>query len=102
MWTGRRRREDKMQEEKYPVREHLQICNPVVTDRKAKIAPPKDHPSIYVGESAGSAKERTEEHWRGFREKREDSHILKHHILHHQGEGELSFHMKVAGVFRVP
>ena len=55
---------------------------------------------MYVGESARSANERTEEHWRGYREKREDSHILKHHILHHQGEGEPDFHMRVVGVYR--
>ena len=76
------------------------ICNPDITSRRAKITPPKEYPSVYVGESARSAKERTEEHWRDFREKREDSHILKHHILHHLGEGEPSFHMRVAGVYR--
>ena len=78
----------------------MRTCNPDVTNRKAKIAPPKDHPSVYVGESARSAKERTKEHWRRYRQKREDSHILKHHLLHHQGEGELSFQMRVAGVYR--
>ena len=76
------------------------ICNPDILDKKAKINPPKDHPSVYVGESARSAKERTEEHWRGFKDKREDSHIFKHHILHHHGEGKPSFHMRVSGVFK--
>ena len=52
------------------------LCNPGAEDRRAKITPPKDAPSIYVGESAKSIHERAAEHWRGFREQREDSHIL--------------------------
>ena len=76
------------------------LCNPDILDKKSKIDPPTVHPSVYVGESAWSAKERTQEHWKGFKDRREDSHILKHHILHHHGEGKPNFHMRVAGVFR--
>ena len=65
-----------------------------------ELTPPQDIPSIYVGESAKSVYERAGEHWRGFREKREDSHILKHHLLHHGGDGEPSFHMRVVGRFK--
>ena len=45
-------------------------------------------------------KERTAEHWQAFRSKREDSHIFKHHQIHHRGEGEPDFIMKVVGVHR--
>ena len=76
------------------------ICNPGAGEKGAKITPPKDVPSIYVGESARSLNERTEEHWRGFRESREDSHILKHHLLHHGGRGEPAFHMRLVKTFR--
>ena len=38
--------------------------------------------------------ERGKEHWRGFRSKAEDSHIHKHHQIHHGGEGEPKFHLR--------
>ena len=45
--------------------------------------------------------ERAGEHWRGYnKEKREDSHILKHHLLYYGGNEEPSFHMRVVGRFR--
>ena len=41
------------------------LCNPGVTNKNPKLNPPKNHPSIYVGESAKSVQERGMEHWRG-------------------------------------
>ena len=57
-----------------------------------KLTPPMNIPSIYVGESARSLYERGKEHWRAFRNKNDDSHILKHHVLHHGGKREPAFH----------
>ena len=71
------------------------LCNPGAEDRKTKITPPSDAPSIYVGELAKSIYERAGEHWRGYREKREDSHILKHWVNHHQSQGQPQFNISV-------
>ena len=38
--------------------------------------------------------ERGREHWRDYRSGHEDSHILKHHLLHHGGEGVPEFHFR--------
>ena len=75
-------------------------CNPGAGgESKEEINPPLDHPSIYVGETARSLYERGKEHWRGFRNQEEDSHINKHHQLHHGGEGAPSFHLRPARFF---
>ena len=75
-------------------------CNPEAGgESKEEINPPLDHPSIYVGETARSLYERGKEHWRGFRNQEEDSHINKHHQLHHGGEGAPSFHLRPARFF---
>ena len=54
----------------------------------------EDRPSVYLGETSRSLYERGREHWQAYREGREDSHILKHHILHHEGKGEPKFYLK--------
>ena len=60
------------------------VCNPGAGGEEEKeLTPPMDIPSIYVGESARSLYERGKEHWRAFRNKDDDSHISKHHVLHH-------------------
>ena len=51
-------------------------------------------PGVYIGESGRSLYERGKEHWKAFREAREDSHILKHHLVHHGGVGEPKFHLR--------
>ena len=76
------------------------LCNPGVENKTTKLSPPQNIPSIYVGESARSLQERGADHWRGFKEKREDSHILKHHVLHHGGQGTPSFHLRPVRFFR--
>ena len=58
-----------------------------------------DTPSIYVGVTARSIKERAKEHWNALRSKDKDSHILKHWTLHHESVGEPEFVMKVVGEF---
>ena len=52
------------------------ICNQGVTKKNPNLNPQRDHPSIYVGESAKSVQERGMEHWRGYKDRREDSHKL--------------------------
>ena len=54
-----------------------------------------DHPSVYVGETSKSIAERSAQHWRDYRDKKEDSHIYKHHQVHHGGEGEPHFFFRV-------
>ena len=44
-----------------------------------------------MGETSRTLYERGKEHWRGFYSKSENSHIYKHHQIHHDGIGEPSF-----------
>ena len=44
--------------------------------------------SLYVGETCRSLHERSKEHVEAYRQGNKDSHVLKHHIAHHKGEGE--------------
>ena len=53
-----------------------------------------------MGETSRSLYERGKEHWRDFRDKLENSHILKHHLLHHGGNGEPKFHLQPVRFFR--
>ena len=55
----------------------------------------RDNPSIYVGESGRSLYERSKEHWADFEAKAEDSHILKHWVTHHGGQGKPDFKLEV-------
>ena len=77
-------------------------CNPGIggENKNFKLSPPDYPPSIYVGESSRSLYERGREHWRDFKSKNENSHILKHHVLHHDGEGEPEFHLQLVRTFR--
>ena len=58
-----------------------------------EFTPPEYPPSIYVGETSRSLYERGKEHWRAYVNKQEDSHINKHHLIHHQG-GEPQFPLR--------
>ena len=64
------------------------------------VTPPETFPSIYVGETSRSLAERGKDHWRGYKEKAENSHIWKHHLLHHGGLGEPSFHLRAVTYFK--
>ena len=70
-------------------------CNPDVLEdpdnKKKKFIPSKDPPSVYIGETSRSLYERGKEHWKSFKTRAEDSHILKHQELHHGGQGEPKF-----------
>ena len=70
-------------------------CNPGAL----KSGPTKDlskmYPSVYVGETARSLYERSREHWDDYTNGGTDSHILKHHMVHHLGEGEPEMVFKV-------
>ena len=75
-------------------------CNPQASDGKPLKEPNTEVPSVYVGESGRSIMERGMEHWKDFHNKKEDSHILKHHSVHHDGIGEPQFHLRPVGFFR--
>ena len=57
-------------------------------------------PSVYVGETCRSIYERGLEHWKSYEEGDSESHILKHHVLHHGGEGQPLFHLKPVKFYR--
>ena len=38
--------------------------------------------------------ERAREHWRQYEERSDESHIWRHHLAHHGGEGEPEFHIR--------
>ena len=59
-----------------------------------------DKPCIYVGESSRSIAERAGEHWDAYRARKPDSHIWKHHLVHHEGQGEPDMIFKVVGNYR--
>ena len=59
-------------------------------------------PSVYVGETCRSLAERGREHWAAFEAGEEGSHILKHHVVHHNGEGAPQFHLRPVRYFTTP
>ena len=74
------------------------VCNP--EGEKAKkvgkeLEDKRETPSIYVGESSRSLHERSKEHWADFEAESGDSHILKHWITHHGGQGKPDFRLEV-------
>ena len=75
-------------------------CNGGAREAGPLKVPNSKVPSIYVGESSRSIYERAGEHWRAYQKKNTDSHIWKHHLLHHNGEGEPEMVFKVVGTFR--
>ena len=75
-------------------------CNPETESKQPRqdgheLADKGVYPSIYVGESGRSLHERAQEHWQDFKARETDSHILKHWLVHHQGQGTPSFHIRV-------
>ena len=67
--------------------------------KEIEVTAPSAFPSIYVGESSRSLYERGIEHWKAYEEGQEGSHILKHHVLHHGGEGRPQFHLRPVQYF---
>ena len=72
-------------------------CNPSAVTRGELKEANTTTPSLYVGETARSIYERGREHWADYRSQSSDSCIYKHHMLHHNSEGEPEFIMKVVG-----
>ena len=70
------------------------VCHPGGGEKVAKLNTNNKVPGVYIGETARSLYERGREHWRGFRERREDSHIWKHQALHHGGDNSPRFHLR--------
>ena len=75
-------------------------CNPEASKKGELVQHNTEVPSIYVGETSRSIKERAKEHWDSYRSKNQDSHILKHHEIHHGSQGEPAFIMKVVKFHR--
>ena len=75
-------------------------CNPEAVKKGELQNINMEIPSVYVGETARSVQERAKEHWEGFKNKKEDNHILKHWVLHHNSTGEPNFIMKVVKFHR--
>ena len=75
-------------------------CNPGAKEPGPLKSPETEVPSIYVGESSRSIFERAGEHWKAYVKRDTDSHIWKHHIIHHGGEGEPEMRFKVVGTYR--
>ena len=75
-------------------------CNPGAKAAGPLKSPETSVPSIYVGESSRSIFERAGEHWKSYEKRNTDSHIWKHHLIHHGGEGEPEMRFKIVGNYR--
>ena len=79
------------------------ICKKCIPDamKPGPVGTPKTKtPCIYVGESSCSMYERAGEHWKAYKQRKPDSHIWKHHLVHHNGEGEPEMVFKMVGKFK--
>ena len=63
------------------------LCNPTAGTKEELGEIRMDIPTMYVGESSRSLKERGGVNWTTYRGKGKESHTLKHHILQHNEEG---------------
>ena len=63
-------------------------------ERKGKEA------SLYVGETARSLFERSQEHWKAAEQSKEESHMFQHTMETHKGKGIPMFKFKVVKSFR--
>jgi hypothetical protein len=70
-------------------------CNPGGEPGTEGLADNRDKPSIYVGESSRSLKERAGEHVADFQARGEDSHMMKHWTGSHMGGPPPTFHQTV-------
>ena len=74
-------------------------CNKGARSKEQVVQANIEIPSIYVGESSRSIKERGGEHWAAFRSKNQDSHILKHQMMIHPGE-EPEFILRISSFYK--
>ena len=77
-------------------------CHPEAGEGKEPKAGLTTVPAIYTGETCRSLAERGAEHWSAYRAGSEGSHILKHHMVHHGGQGEPKFHLRPVKYFKTP
>ena len=75
------------------------FCNPQAWEGK-EVEPKASVPSLYVGESSHSLREGGIEHLKDFEAGKEDSHILKHHVVHHKSQGRHVFHLRPVAFHR--
>ena len=74
------------------------VCNPVGSRKvadKLGLAEKREVPSLYVGETARSLKERSGEHWADAEGWKDESHMVEHQVMAHGGEENPSFNFKV-------
>ena len=73
-------------------------CNPEgsrKTSDKEGLAERREVPSLYVGETARSMKERSSEHWADAESGKEECHMVEHQAMAHQGRGTPTFNFRV-------
>ena len=75
-------------------------CNPEASKKGELKTPNGNIPSIYVGETSRSVQERAKEHQEALKSNSNDSHMYKHWLLHHPGEEEPKFIMKIVQFHR--
>ena len=61
-------------------------CNPGAGAKNDIKEASREPPSVYVGETSRSIKERSKEHWSGYVKEDKDNHMFKHFKLHHEGD----------------
>ena len=73
-------------------------CNPEGSRRtsdKTGLTEQRDTPSLYVGETSRSLKERAGEHWADAEGWKDESHMVEHQMLAHRGADNPAFRFKV-------
>ena len=75
-------------------------CNPGGVTGQPNLRDDRLQPSIYVGESSRSLKERSKEHHRDYTSKKEDSHMYKHCTLSHDPTSKPTFNQYVVGKYK--
>ena len=75
-------------------------CNPEASNKGELKNLNNNIPSVYVGETSRSVQERAMEHQEALKNKSNDSHMYKHWLLHHPGEEQPRFIMKVVQFHR--
>ena len=77
------------------------LCNPGGETGLATLKESRANPSIYVGETSRSLKERSLEHHNDYLKKKEDSHMLKHTTLSHKPDNNNPlFNQYVVGSYK--
>ena len=62
---------------------------------KVSLADKREIPSLYVGETARSMKERSSEHWADAEKWQEECHMVEHQTMAHNGRGDPNFNFSI-------